>query len=415
MAVQAAITVLLASVTNPASSCSSSSSLPGGRLPLAEASPSASADSVGQRDNRISSSDPQASAAAPPTGRAHAARPVPEGGRLEVAGPDDAAVAVTPGMEARQMPIPPSHGNQRIPGKKAMPAPNLFLFETAAWWQRVPKWSAIWIICCKSMHGGSGLQIARTLAERMDPLSSTAAAGLRARLEALDLLANNLANTSTPGFKADREVYALYIGQDSADAAESGFGRPQVFAPMLERHQTDARQGVLVETGNPFELALSGEGYFLLEAPDGIRLTRAGRIQIDRDGRLISPEGFEFVAGGPRPIRADPGQPVEVDQHGVVHQNGAPLGRLRIVEAELSGTARREGVYFQLDRTALPGLRDARARVHQGKVEASNVSVPETAVRLVTILRQFETLQKAIQLGGEMGRRAVEEVARINP
>jgi flagellar basal body rod protein FlgG len=249
----------------------------------------------------------------------------------------------------------------------------------------------------------------------MDPLSSTAAAGLRARLEALDLLANNLANSSTPGFKADREVYAIYLGQDSLEAAESGFGSAQILAPTLERHHTDPRQGVLVETGNPGELALSGEGYFLLEGPDGIRLTRAGRIQIDRDGRLVSPEGFEFVAAGPRPIRADPSQPLEVDQNGIVHQNRAVLGQLRIVQAELSATAKRQGVYFQLDRAALPGLRDAQARVHQGKVEASNVSVPETAVRLVTILRQFETLQKAIQLGGEMGRRAVEDVARVNP
>lgn len=249
----------------------------------------------------------------------------------------------------------------------------------------------------------------------MDPLTSTAAAGLRARLEALDLMANNLANSSTPGFKADREVYAVYLGQDSLEAANSGFGAPQVVAPTLERHHTDPRQGVLVETGNPSELALSGDGYFLLQAPDGPRLTRAGRIQIDPQGRLVTPEGFEFVAAGPRPIRADPGQPLEVDQNGVVHQSGAVLGQLRLVQADLSATARREGVYFQLDRAAIPGLRDAQVRVHQGKVEASNVSVPETAVRLVTILRQFETLQKAIQLGGEMGRRAVEEVARVNP
>lgn len=246
----------------------------------------------------------------------------------------------------------------------------------------------------------------------MDPLTSTAAAGLRARLEALDLLANNLANGSTPGFKADREVYTLYVGQESLEAAQSGTGIAQTFAPFLERHHTDPRQGVLVETGNPAELALSGEGYFLLEAPDGYRLTRAGRIRIARDGRLTSPEGFEFVTVEPSRIRAIPDQPVAIGQDGTVTQNGTALGRLRIVQADLSAASRREGVYFQLDRSSLPGLRDAEARVHQGKIEASNVSVPETAVRLVTILRQFETLQRAIQLGGEMSRKAVEEVAR---
>ncbi|GIU74401.1 MAG: flagellar basal-body rod protein FlgF [Bryobacteraceae bacterium] len=238
---------------------------------------------------------------------------------------------------------------------------------------------------------------------------------MRARLEALDLVANNLANTSTPGFKADREVYTLYMGEDSINAAEAGTGLAQTAAPYLERHHTDPRQGVLLDTGNPSELALSGEGYFVLEAPDGLRLTRAGRIRIDRDGRLVSPEGFEFVTVEPRRIRANPARPVDVDREGIVSQDGQVLGRLRLVKADLSAASRREGIYFHLDSSSLSSLGPASAEVHQGKAEASNVSVPETAVRLVQILRQFETLQRAIQLGGEMGRKAVEEVARVVP
>lgn len=249
----------------------------------------------------------------------------------------------------------------------------------------------------------------------MDPLTSTAAAGLRARLEALDLVANNLANSSTPGFKADREVYTLYLGADSLEAASEGTGLAQPVAPSLERHHTDSSQGVLVETGNPAELALHGEGFFLLEAADGLRLTRAARIRIDGQGRLVSPEGFEYVTEEPRRIRANPALPVSVDRNGIVSQEGVALGRLRLVRAELGSAAKREGVYFQLDRTALPALGPAQPAVEQGKIEASNVNVAETSVRLVQILRQFEALQRAIQLGGEMGRRAVEEVARVNP
>jgi len=249
----------------------------------------------------------------------------------------------------------------------------------------------------------------------MDPLTSTAAAGLRAKLEALDLLANNLANSSTPGFKADREAYSLYLGQDSQDAATLGTGLPQPTAPALERHHTDPRQGVLLDTGNPFELSLSGEGYFVLESGDGLRLTRAGHLKVAPDGRLTSPDGYEFVTVEPRRIRADPARPVSVDRDGAVSQDGLVLGRLRLVEADLGRTSRKEGVYFLLDRAALPSLQPARAEVHQGKIEASNVSVPESAVRLVQILRQFETLQRAIHLGGEMGRKAVDEVARVNP
>ncbi len=249
----------------------------------------------------------------------------------------------------------------------------------------------------------------------MDPLTSTAAAGMRARLEALDLTANNLANAATPGFKADREVYSLYLGEDSLDAALAGTGAAQVYAPVLERHKTDPRQGVLLETSNPADMALSGSGYFLVEGSEGYMLTRAGRLQVASDGRLVTPEGREFVTVEATRIRADPAQPVEVDRDGTVLQNGVPLGRLRVVEASLDETSKKEGLYFLLDKAAVAGLQPARAVVYQGRVESSNVSAAETGVRLVQILRQFEALQRAIQLGGEMSRRAVEDVARVNP
>ncbi len=249
----------------------------------------------------------------------------------------------------------------------------------------------------------------------MDPLTSTAAAGMRARLEALDLTANNLANAATAGFKADREVYSIYLGEDSLEAALAGTGAAQVYAPVLERHRTDPRQGVLLETSNPADLALSGSGYFLVEGPEGYMLTRAGRLQVASDGRLVTPEGREFVTVEASRIRADPAQPVEVDRDGTVRQNGVPLGRLRLVEASLDETSKKEGLYFLLDRAAVPGLQPAQATVFQGRVESSNVSAAETGVRLVQILRQFEALQRALQLGGEMSRRAVEDVARVNP
>ncbi len=249
----------------------------------------------------------------------------------------------------------------------------------------------------------------------MDALTSVAAAGMRARLEALDLVANNLANAATPGFKADWEVYSLYLGEDSRLAALSGAGFEQAVAPVLERHRTDPKQGVLVESSNPGDLALSGEGYLLLESPDGLLLTRAGRIRVAPDGRLVSPEGHEFVTVEPRRIRADPARPVVVDKDGQVWQDGAPLGRLRVVEANLDSAARREGLYFLLDKSSAPSLKPARAELHQGKVEASNVSPAGAGVRLIQVLRQFEALQKAVQLGGEMSRRAVEDVAKVTP
>lgn len=258
-------------------------------------------------------------------------------------------------------------------------------------------------------------KLQRTKKRVMDPLTTAAASGIRARLEALDLLANNLANSSTPGYKADREAYTSYLGEESRAAELSGSGYAQIAVPLIETHRTDFSQGVLSPTGLPSDLALSGDGFFLLDTANGPLLTRAAKLNVSPDGRLLSKEGYEFASVGPQRIRVDPQLPIAVDADGTVRQQDAPVGRLRIVHYDVQAQPpKREGVYFVLDSSQSSNLAPSSAEVRQGMAEASNFSVPEAAVRLVAVLRQFEALQKAIQLSGEIGRKAVEEVARVN-
>src|SRR3954451_1263983 len=89
--------------------------------------------------------------------------------------------------------------------------------------------------------------------ERMDSMTAIAASGLRARMESLDLLANNIANASTGGYKADREFYGLYRAPE---------GDSDSTMPLIERHWIDPSQGTLHGTGNPLDVALSGRGFF---------------------------------------------------------------------------------------------------------------------------------------------------------
>lgn len=247
----------------------------------------------------------------------------------------------------------------------------------------------------------------------MDPLTTTAAAGMRSRLETLDLIANNLANVSTPGFKADREAYNLYLSEESLNSEQFG-NIPQSTAPTIEENRTDYSQGLLTPTGNGTDLALSGKGFFQVEGPNGPLITRNGRVAVGRDGRLTTQDGYELATVEPRRLRLNPELPFTVDPDATVRQDGAALGRLKLVDlgrgAELP---RREGLYFSLDARDIPKLAVARAEVRQGSLEASNYSASEAAVRLVGVLRQFESLQRASQLGAEMGKRAIEEVARV--
>jgi len=239
----------------------------------------------------------------------------------------------------------------------------------------------------------------------------TAAGGMRARLESLELLANNLANTETNGYKTDREFYNLYMSadQNSADA-----GDPTTM-PVIEKNYTDYSQGALRATSNPLDLALQGPGFFAVESKGQVAYTRNGAFQMSPDGTLVTPDGFALRSAGANgaPIHVDPSLPFTVTADGVVHQSGAEVGQIAVVNfANPNQLAKQGNTLFSADRqvqTAAPA-----ALVHQGKLEGSNVGPAESAVRLVNVMRQFEQLQKAVHIGADMNRKAVEEVARVN-
>src|SRR5579862_5859905 len=115
----------------------------------------------------------------------------------------------------------------------------------------------------------------------MDPLTAIAASGLRARMESLDLLANNVANASTNGYKADREFYSLYVAPEAE-------GSEATTMPVIERPWTDLAQGLLVSTGNPLDVALSGQGFFSVQGPTGALYTRNGDFHLAADGSLVT-------------------------------------------------------------------------------------------------------------------------------
>ena len=246
----------------------------------------------------------------------------------------------------------------------------------------------------------------------MDPLTANAASGLRARIESLDMLANNLANAGASGYKADREFYAIYADAEAAEASALGISPPLAVQPVIDRPWIDLSQATLQHTGGPLDLALSGRGFFAVNGPSGILYTRNGAFQISAAGQVMTPEGYPVRLRDGTTLRMDPAAPLEIGQDGSVLQQGAVLGQLEIREFPGPDALRKAGgSYFQ---SATAGAPSASTAVHQGKLEASNVAPAASVVRLVDILRQFEMLQRAISLGGDMNRQAVEEVAKPN-
>jgi flagellar basal-body rod protein FlgF len=238
--------------------------------------------------------------------------------------------------------------------------------------------------------------------KNMDPLLISAASGMKARIDSLDVLANNIANSGTAGFKSDQEFYNLYAQE----------------LPVVQDKWTDFSQGTITMTGNPLNLALSGKGLFAVNSPSGTLYTRNGDFRVSKSDEIESAEGYTLrnTLDNGRPIKVDGRQTIEIDTDGMVRQGGQTVGQIELAAADAAseGISKMGSSYFALTNRKAVVPRAEKVEVRQGAVEQSNVPVAESAVKLVGILRQFEMLQKAMNLGAEMNKQAITEVARVS-
>jgi flagellar basal-body rod protein FlgF len=242
----------------------------------------------------------------------------------------------------------------------------------------------------------------------MDQISVLAAGGIRSRMQSLDVVANNLANSSTSGYKSDGEFYSMFASEAASD---DGSGPSSV--PTIERQWTDFAQGLLEPTNNPLDFGISGKGFFVVQGPSGPLYTRNGNFRFDTKGQLVTSDGYPLLQQGGQPFKANPSRPIQVSRDGEISQNNASVGRIALAEfASTAGLTKQGNNYFQ-NNTAQEPADAAGAQVFQGKLEASNVSASHGAVRIVGLSRQFEMMQKAISISNDMGKKAIEEVAKV--
>ena len=239
--------------------------------------------------------------------------------------------------------------------------------------------------------------------EHMDPISTVAASGMRARLESLDMLANNMANAATAGYKVDREFYSIYRDAEATGGALS---------PVIDKPWTDFSQGLLQNTGRPLDVALEGKGFFSVNGPAGPLYTRNGSFRVAPSGDVTSAEGYPVRLTGGTTLRSTSNAPMEITADGAVRQSGAVVGKLEIIDFPAGSLTKQGTSLFRSVDGAKP-ISAETVQVQQGKLEGSNITSAESAVRLVSILRQFEMLQRAVTISGEMSKKSLEEVARV--
>jgi flagellar basal-body rod protein FlgG len=180
---------------------------------------------------------------------------------------------------------------------------------------------------------------------------------------------------------------------------------------VVTEQRTDFSSGTLRVTGNPFDLALMGDGFFAVQTPLGVRYTRQGAFSLSVNNTIVTSSG-EPVLGESGPIRVD-GKKVDITASGAVLVDGEEVDRLKIVRAEDPRRLVREGSsFFRAEDANLQSTEDAR--VVQGSLEEANVNPIEAMTSLIDIQRQFEAYERAIRTMDSVTEKVVNEAGRLS-
>ena len=245
---------------------------------------------------------------------------------------------------------------------------------------------------------------------------SLSTAGAMASQHRMEVLSNNLANVGTAGFK--RELAAFKVAPLEADLRGAGpaFRHPVVdgigggiFA--LPTH-TDLSVGPLRHTESPSDLAIAGEGFFLVGAKDGKRLTRDGRLSVTADGRLVRATGGEpLLDEAGQGIDLDPQQPFTVTSDGTVLQAGEQVGRLAVVSADSKALQKAGNGLFRVSDKVTPEP-VAGPQVRQGYIEESGVEPTIELTNLILATRTYEMNVRMLQQQDQTLGRLINTVAK---
>jgi len=221
----------------------------------------------------------------------------------------------------------------------------------------------------------------------------------------MNVIANNIANVDTPGFKADRMMFEEVL-RDVGTPDRAAFVHDIGVV-------SDLRDGTMDPTGNPLDLAIQGQGYFEVETDQGVRYTRGGSFQFDADGAVIDGNGHPLLAEDGFPIFALPGDgEMKIDANGVVSSDSGEIGRLALVTFDDPQALLKVGQnLYSSDADPNPAV---EATVLQGFVERSNVEPIVEMTRMITVLRSYQGAQALANKQDELRRRAINVLGNMS-
>jgi len=219
----------------------------------------------------------------------------------------------------------------------------------------------------------------------------------------MQIIANNIANANTTGFRQEGMIFSEYLTE--------GDGMPAVAMSTGRIGKTSFAQGELSPTGGLYDLAIEGDGFFLVGTPNGERLTRAGAFSPSGEGTLVTPDGHPVLDAGGAPIFIPPNAiDLAVSQDGTISTEGRPIGQIGIVQPLNPRAMIREGgLMFRADEGFEPL---ENPTVMQGFTEASNVDTILQLSRMVEVQRAYELGQSFSEKEDERIRSAVKALIK---
>lgn len=231
---------------------------------------------------------------------------------------------------------------------------------------------------------------------------NTAVSAAVKKLSQHDYVTHNLANANTPGFKAERLIFVRRPETDTM--AEDSFSHDSVVL-------IDHSPGTLQKSGNPLDVAVQGEGYFVIETKDGERYTRNGSFTLNQNGELVTQSGDAVMGEGGRITIS--GKKVEISNAGAVSVDGSESGKLKIVDFKKKDelVKRGNGLFEASAKAEQTTLESPEVRA--GYLETSNIQAVKEMVEMIDIQRSFEAYLKIMQTISEQDRLATSRVGKV--
>jgi len=228
----------------------------------------------------------------------------------------------------------------------------------------------------------------------------------------MDILSNNLANANVIGFKKDRLSFQQMLDQSTASDSEQVSKEESSSDSLGVSIVVDMGEGDIQSTGNSLDLAISGEGFFKVNTPDGVRYTRKGNFTIDESGNLVTQDGFTVIGKGGN-INIS-GKNIVVGDKGEISVDGSQTGQLDLVTFDNMKDLVKLGEGLFKNGSDNPEAEiDDDTKIEQGYIELSNVNMTEEMVSMINCMRAFESYQKAMKILDDLNSKAINQVGSL--